>query len=53
MSKYIVAIPLGDETSRAAEHSISCGPPLRTRVSSAMIAKVGAAARPSQQSARG
>jgi len=39
ISKYIGTIPLGDETSRAAEHSISCGPPPRTPVSSAMIAR--------------
>jgi hypothetical protein len=51
ISKYIGTIPLSSDASGAAEQSISAGPPPRTLVSSAMIAKVGAAARPSQPAA--
>ena len=47
MSKYIGAIPLSGD---AAEQSISGGP-LPTPVSSAMMAKVGAAARHNQSAA--
>jgi hypothetical protein len=48
ISKYIGTIPLSGDASCAAEQSISGGPPPR---SSAMIAKVGAAARHSQSAA--
>jgi hypothetical protein len=51
ISKYIGTIPLSGDASCAAEQSISDGPPPRTPVSSAMIAKVGAAARHSQSAA--
>jgi hypothetical protein len=47
ISKYIGTIPLSGDASCAAEQSKSAGPP-RTAVSSAMMAKVGAAARHSQ-----
>jgi hypothetical protein len=50
ISKYIGTIPLSGDASCAAEQSISAGPP-PTPVSSAMMAKVGAAARPSQPAA--
>jgi hypothetical protein len=43
MSKYIGTIPLSGEASGPAEQSIFDAPP-KTDVSSAMIAKVGAAA---------
>ena len=43
ISTYIVTIPLSGDTC-AAEQSISAGPPPRTPVSSAMMAKVGDAA---------
>src|SRR5712664_2603679 len=52
ISKYIGTIPLSGDASYAAEHSTSGGPPPRTPVSSAMIAKVGAGARHSQSAAR-
>src|SRR6266403_1224004 len=45
ISKYIGAIPLSGDASCAAEQSISGGSPPRTLVISAMIAKVGVAAR--------
>ena len=48
ISTYIGIMPLSGEAPCAAEHNKSCGPPPRTAVSSAMIAKVGAAARCSQ-----
>src|SRR5258708_15699686 len=51
ISKYIGTIPLSGDASCAAEQSMSAGPPPRTPVSSAMIAKVGAAARHSQSAA--
>src|SRR6266849_2075916 len=51
ISKYIGTIPLSGDASYAAEQNMSGGPPPRTLVSSAMIAKVGAAARPSQSAA--
>jgi len=50
ISKYIGTIPLSGDAPGAAEQSISGAPP-RTPVSSAMIAKVGAAARYSQSAA--
>ena len=50
ISKYIRTIPLNGDASCAAEQSISGGPP-PTPVSSAMMAKVGAAARLSQPAA--
>jgi hypothetical protein len=50
ISKYIGTIPANGDASCAAEQSISGGPP-PTPVSSAMMAKVGAAARPSQPAA--
>src|SRR5258706_3368037 len=48
ISKYIGTIPVSGDASCAAEHSKSSEPPPRTPVNSAMIAKVGAAARHSQ-----
>jgi hypothetical protein len=45
---YIQAIPPSGDASCMAEQSISREPPPRTPVSSAMIAKVGAAAKHSQ-----
>src|SRR5207249_9018013 len=51
ISKYIGTIPLSGDASCAAEQSISGDPPPSTPVSSAMIAKVGAAARYSQSAA--
>jgi hypothetical protein len=48
ISKYIGTIPLSGDAFWAAEQNISSGPPPGTLVSSAMIAKVGAAARHSQ-----
>src|SRR5713226_4100959 len=51
ISKYIGTIPLSGDASCAVEQSISGGPPPRTPLSSAMIAKVGAAARHSQSTA--
>ena len=50
ISKYIGTIPPTDDAF-AAEHNVSSGPPPTTAVSSAMIAKVGAAARLSQRTA--
>jgi hypothetical protein len=47
ISKYIGTIPLSGDASCAAEQSMAGGPP-SADVSSAMIAKVGAAARHSQ-----
>src|SRR6266705_2029510 len=44
ISMYIGTIPVGGDP-RPAEQSISIGPPPRTPVISAMIAKVGVAAR--------
>src|SRR5258706_5726526 len=51
ISKYIGTIPPSCDAACAAEQSISGAPPPRTAVSSAMIAKVGAAARHSQSAA--
>jgi hypothetical protein len=51
ISPYIGVIPLSGNVCPAAEHRIS-GWPLPRAVSSAMIAKVGAAARLSQSIAR-
>jgi len=49
ISRYIWTIPLSGDASCAAEQSMLGMPPTpRTPVSSAMIAKVGAAARDSQ-----
>jgi hypothetical protein len=48
ISKYIEVIPPSGEECSAVEQRISGWPPPRTPVSSAMIAKVGAAARYSQ-----
>ena len=48
ISKYIGIIPLSGDGCSAAEQSMSGGPPPRTAVSSAMTAKVGAAASDSQ-----
>jgi hypothetical protein len=45
ISRYIGTIPLSGDASWAAAQSMSGGPPPGTPVSSAMIAKVGAAAR--------
>jgi hypothetical protein len=50
ISKYIGTIPLKGNASGAAEQSMAGGPP-RADVSSAMIAKVGAAARHNQSAA--
>src|SRR5690349_1227237 len=51
ISKYIGSIPLSGDTP-ATEHNASTGPPPNVPVSSAMIAKVGAAARDSRLTAR-
>jgi hypothetical protein len=51
ISQYIGTIPLSDDASCAVEHIIAICPAPRTLVSSAMIAKVGAAARHSQSAA--
>jgi hypothetical protein len=51
ISKYIGTIPVNGDTSPAAEHSIPGMPPPWSAVRSAMIAKVGAAARASKPSA--
>src|SRR5271167_2553863 len=51
ISRYIATIALSGEASSAAAQSPSGGPPPRTPVNSAMIAKVGAAARESQSAA--
>jgi hypothetical protein len=50
ISAYIGTIPLSSDTPCAAEHIMSASPP-GTQVRSAMTAKVGAAARPSQPAA--
>jgi hypothetical protein len=50
MSTYIGTIPPSGDTPCAAEHIMSASPP-GTQVRSAMTAKVGAAARPSQPAA--
>ena len=52
ISKYIGTIPLSGDASCAAAQSMSGGPPPKP-VSSAMMAKVGAAARHSQSAAPG
>jgi hypothetical protein len=51
ISRYIGIIPLSDDQPCAAEQSISGAPPPPTPVSSAMTAKVGAAASDSQLAA--
>jgi hypothetical protein len=51
ISQYIRAIPLSGDAFCADEQSMSAGPPPRTPVSSAKMAKVGAAARRSQSAA--
>src|ERR1700719_2570895 len=51
ISKYIGTIPVNGDASCAAEHSMPGMPPSWIPVRSAMIAKVGAAARDSKQSA--
>ena len=51
ISKYIGTIPLSNEPSCVVEQSNDRGPPPRTPVSTAMIAKVGAAAKESQSAA--
>jgi hypothetical protein len=51
ISRYVRTIPLSGDASCAAEQSMS-EPPPKTPVSSAMTAKVGAAARHSQSAAR-
>src|SRR5712672_1236631 len=51
ISTYIGTIPLSGDTSCPVEHIIAMCPPPRRPVSSAMTAKVGAAARPSQPAA--
>jgi hypothetical protein len=51
ISKYIGTIPLSGDAPCAAEQSRSGRPPPRTTVSSAMIAKVGAAASDIQSAA--
>jgi hypothetical protein len=51
ISKYIGTIPVSGDASCAAEHSIPGMPPSWIPVRSAMIAKVGAAARASKQPA--
>jgi hypothetical protein len=51
ISKYIGTIPPSGDGSGAVEHIIAILPSPRTPVSSAMMAKVGAAARPSQPAA--
>jgi resolvase-like protein len=48
--RYIGTIPLSGDTPCAAEHIMSASPP-DTQVRSAITAKVGAAARPSQPAA--
>ena len=44
INTYIGTIPLNGDAPCAAEQSISSGPPPKTPVSSAMMAKVGVAA---------
>src|SRR6185369_3161596 len=51
ISRYIGTIPLSGDASCAVAHIIAICPPPRTPVSSAMIAKAGAAARHSQSAA--
>ena len=51
MSTYIETIPVSGDASCMVEHMIAICPPPKTPVSSAMIAKVGAAARHSQSAA--
>jgi hypothetical protein len=51
ITRYIGTIPLNGDASCVAEHSTSGTPPSWSPVRSAMIAKVGAAARDSKQSA--
>jgi hypothetical protein len=52
ISRYIAAIPPSGDASCVAEHIIAICPPPETPVISAMAAKVGAAARPSQSALR-
>ena len=51
ISRYIAAIPPSGDASCVVEHIIAICPPPNTPVISAMTAKVGAAARPSQSAA--
>jgi hypothetical protein len=51
ISKYIGTIPLNGDAPCAVEHIIAICPRSRTQASSPMIAKDGAAARPSQSAA--
>jgi hypothetical protein len=51
ISKYIGTIPVNGDASCAAEHSMPGMPPSWIPVSSAMMAKAGAAASDSQPSA--
>src|SRR5262245_13674427 len=51
ISRYIGIMPLSGDASCAAAQSISCGTLPKTPVRSAMIAKVGAAARHTQSAA--
>jgi hypothetical protein len=52
ISKYIGIIPLSGDVGSAAEQRRSGWPPTGTPVNSAIIAKVGAAARHSQSASR-
>jgi hypothetical protein len=52
ISQYIAAIPLSGDACCAAAQSMSGGPALEKAISSAMVAKVGAAARHSQLAPR-
>jgi len=52
ISTYIGTMPLNAEVWEPAEHDISCTPPPSTAVSAAMNAKVGAAPKDSQSTAR-
>ena len=51
ISMYIQTIPFSGDACCAAAQNMSGGPPLKAAVTNAMIAKVGAAARESQQPA--
>jgi hypothetical protein len=52
ISRYIATMPVSGDTPCAPAQRMSAAPPPRTDVSSAMSAKVGAAARLSQSAAR-
>jgi hypothetical protein len=51
INKYIAAIPLSGDAPGMVAQSMSCGPSPRAAGSTAMIAKVGAAASESQSAA--